>query len=189
VVRRRKRSAPRHARIRKPSLVGWMGQLVLLLVAAAVLAFGVRTFLVQPFLIPSSSMEGTLIVGDTVLVNMSAYWFAEPAPGDIVVFVSPRDASTDLIKRVVAVGGDTVDIRDGVVYINGTRLVEPYVNTRYPDHYYADAPLTVPQDMVYVLGDNRANSADSRFVGPQPLSALIGKAFAVCWPGSRVRLL
>jgi signal peptidase I len=175
--------------VRKPSFAFWVGQTAVLLAIAAVIAFGIRTFVVQPFQIPSSSMEDTLLIGDGVLVNMSAYRFQAPKPGDIVVFAPTEKTATDLIKRVVAVGGQTVDIRNGVLYVNGKKQTEPYVNTRYPDHYDADAPLKVPAGMVYLLGDNRGNSTDSRYIGPQPVSAILGRAFAIYWPLSRIRLL
>jgi signal peptidase I len=174
---------------RTPSFGRWLAQVVALLAVAVVLALGIRTFAVQPFFIPSASMEDTLLIGDRVLVNMSAYLYEEPKRGDIVVFVSSADASVDMIKRVVAIGGQTVDIRDGAVYVDGERLAEQYVNARYPDHYYANSPVTVPEGMVYVMGDNRANSTDSRYTGPQPMSAILGRAFAIYWPVARLRLL
>jgi signal peptidase I len=184
-----KHAAPRGPEAGPPSFPRWLGQIVVLLTIAAVLAFGIRTFVVQPFLIPSSSMEDTLLIGDGVLVNMFAYRFEQPKVGDIVVFSSAEDTSSDLIKRVVAVGGQTVDIRDGVLYVDGRQQTEPYVNEKYPDHYAADAPVSVPSGTVYVLGDNRANSEDSRYIGPQPVSAILGRAFAICWPVSRIGVL
>jgi signal peptidase I len=159
---------------------------VALIGMAWVLAFGIKTYIVQPFLIPSSSMEPTLAISDRVLVNKFVYRFTDPSPGDIVVFVSSEDGSTDLIKRVIAVGGQTVDIQDGAVIVDGRALDEPFVNKAYPDHYDADAAVTVPPGTVWVMGDNRANSKDSRYIGPQPISMILGRAFAIYWPLERL---
>jgi len=162
---------------------------VLLIGFAWVLAFGIKTYVVQPFLIPSSSMEPTLAISDRVLVNKFVYRFSDPSPGDIVVFISSEDGSTDLIKRVIAVGGQTVDIQDGAVIVDGNRLDEPFVNQAYPDHYDADAAVKVPPGTVWVMGDNRANSKDSRYIGPQPVSMILGRAFAIYWPLDRLSWL
>lgn len=164
----------------------WVLELAVLLVLAWVLAWGVKSFVVQPFIIPSSSMEPTLMISDRVLVNRFLYRFTSAKPGDIVVFVSPEEGNVDLIKRVVAVGGQTIDIRDGKVYVDGTLRVETFVNSAYPDHYDSDAQLKVPAGSVYVMGDNRANSKDSRYIGPQPVSRILGRAFAIYWPLDRL---
>ncbi|MDO8915073.1 MAG: signal peptidase I [Coriobacteriia bacterium] len=164
----------------------WLLELAVLLVLAWALAWGIKSYVVQPFIIPSSSMEPTLIISDRVLVNRFIYRFTKPAPGDIVVFVSPEEGNIDLIKRVIAVGGQTIDIRDGKVFVDGTQRVEPFVNAAYPDHYDADAPFTVPEGSVYVMGDNRPNSKDSRYIGAQPVSRILGRAFAIYWPLGRL---
>jgi signal peptidase I len=158
----------------------WFLELVVLVALAWVLALGIKTYIVQPFIIPSSSMEPTL------LVNKFIYRFGSPQPRDIVVFVSPEDGRTDLIKRVIAVAGQTIDVQDGKVFIDGVASVEPYVNAAYPDHYDSDAPVKVPAGMIWVMGDNRANSKDSRFIGPQPVTKVLGRAFAIYWPVGRL---
>lgn len=172
-----------------PSFWRWLLELAVLMAVAWLIAQGIMTYVVQRYEIPSTSMEDTLLVGDSVLVNKFVYRLHDPKPGDLVVFVSPEDPATQWIKRVVAVGGQTVDVSDGVVYVDGKRLSEPYVNTRYPSHYYADAPVRVPERMIYLMGDNRANSQDSRYIGPQPLSRIVGRAFVICWPIERARSL
>jgi signal peptidase I len=164
----------------------WFLELVVLVALAWVLALGIKTYVVQPFIIPSSSMEPTLLISDRVLVSKFTYRFTAPKPLDIVVFVSPEDGRTDLIKRVIAVAGQTVDIRDGKVFVDEVALVEPFVNSAYPDHYDSDAPVKVPAGMIWVMGDNRANSKDSRFIGPQPVSKVLGRAFAIYWPLDRL---
>jgi signal peptidase I len=167
----------------------WLVELVLLVALAWVLALGIKTYVVQPFIIPSSSMEQTLLISDRVLVSKFAYRLGTPKRGDVVVFVSPEDGRTDLIKRVIAVAGETVDVQDGVVSVDGKKLVEPYVNAAYPDHSDLDSPVKVPAGMIWVMGDNRANSKDSRFIGPQPVSQVLGRAFAIYWPIDRVTWL
>ncbi len=172
-----------------PSFGRWLAEMVVLVGLAALLALGVRTFVVQPFMIPSSSMEPTLLIGDRVLVSKFAYRLAAPKAGDVVVFVPTTDTSRDFIKRIVAVGGQSVDIRDGKVYVDGKALVEPYVNKLFPDHYDSDAPIDVPKGMVFLMGDNRTNSEDSRYIGPQPVSGILGRAFVIYWPLGRIRTL
>lgn len=171
----------------KRSTLARLVEMLILVGIAWVLATGIRTFVVQPFVIPSGSMEPTLLVSDQVLVNRFIYRFEHAKPGDIVVFVSSEDRVTDLIKRVVAVGGQTVEIRNGVVFVDGKRRYEPFVNSSVPDHFNSSAPFRVPDGMVFVMGDNRANSMDSRYIGPQPESAILGRAFAIYWPLGRVR--
>lgn len=167
----------------------WLLELVVLVGLAWVLAFGIKTYVVQPFVIPSSSMEPTLLISDRVLVNKFIYRVTAPRPGDVVVFLSPEDGRTDLIKRVIAVAGQTVDIQDGRVSVDGVLLNEPYVNAADPDHYNSDSPVKVPPGTVWVMGDYRANSKDSRFIGPQPVSKILGRAFAIYWPLDRLAWL
>ncbi len=165
----------------------WLLEFVLLVGAAFILATAIKTWVVQPFYIPSGSMETTLNVGDRVLVNKFVYTFTHPKYGDVVVFVSPEDKSQDLIKRVIAVGGQTVQVKDGYVYVNGKKLDEPYVQPQNRDHYNSAAPTIVPKGYVWVMGDNRANSSDSRFIGPQPVTKILGQAFVIYWPLNRIR--
>jgi signal peptidase I len=162
--------------------------LIILLVAFA-LVFGlVRPFIVEAFYIPSESMMPTLEVGDRVFVNKFIYRFAEPERGDIVVFESIEGSEQDLIKRVVAVPGDTVAVQNGVLFVNGQPQEEPYVNSAFPDGSFF-GPTTVPEDSVFVMGDNRGNSRDSRFFGPVSISNVEGEAFLTFWPPSHVDLL
>jgi signal peptidase I len=168
------------------SFARWLLEMLALLAIAVGAAWAITTFLVQPFVIPSTSMENTLLVGDRVLVSKFAYRSGSPRYGDVVVFTSPEDGTTDLIKRVIALAGQTVDIQDGRVIVDGRRLSEPYVNRDFPSHYDADRPVRVPAGTVWVMGDNRANSKDSRYIGPIATSDIRGKAFAIYWPPSRI---
>lgn len=156
------------------------------IVVAVVLALLIRAFVVEAFYIPSSSMVPTLEPGDRILVLKFYYHFTDPKSGDIVVFRFPLDPSKDLIKRIVAVEGDTVRIENGYVYVNGKRIEEPYIVNR--DSY--NMPLvTVPKGYYFVLGDNRSNSEDSRYWGFLPRGNIKGKAVIRYWPPSRIGLV
>ena len=164
----------------------WLLEFVVLVGLAFVLALLIRTFVVQPFFIPTSSMAQTLEVGDRVLVNKFIYRFTSPNPGDVVVFDAPGDPDTDLIKRVVAVEGQTVEIVDGRVLVDGVAVEEPYLNPNGADTWSLEEPFLVPDGHVWVMGDNRANSSDSRVFGSLHESAVLGEAFAIYWPLSNL---
>jgi signal peptidase I len=146
------------------------------------IALLVEAFLIQAFWIPSPSMEPTLDVGDRVLVNKLSYKFHDVNRGDVVVFERPPGASTgqndeikDLIKRVIAIGGDTVEAKEGNVYVNGDQIDEDYLEPGTPTD---NLPLTtIPEGQVFVMGDNRTNSEDSRIFGPIDEDAIVGRAF------------
>ncbi len=167
---------------------GALEYLVILLVSFALVFGFVRPFVVEAFWIPSGSMIPTLQINDRVLVNKFIYRFTEPKPGDIVVFQSVEDEDTDLIKRVVSVAGDRVSVRNGRLFVNGKPKKEPFTNKRFPDRSFF-APVTVPKGHVFVMGDNRANSSDSRVFGPLPEKNIEGEAFLRFWPLDRVGLL
>jgi signal peptidase I len=186
ISRRARRERRRDAS--KKSGGGVLEFLVILLVSF-VLVFGfVRPFVVEAFWIPSASMVPTLKYGDRVLVNKFIYRFTEPERGDVVVFKSVQGDDQDLIKRVVGVPGDEISVRGGRLFVNGEPQREPYVNKRYPDRSFY-APTTVPQDHVFAMGDNRANSQDSRIFGPVPQENIEGEAFLLFWPPGRIGLL
>jgi signal peptidase I len=168
------------------SLLRWIVELLLTIVAALILALAIKQWVLEARQIPSTSMEPTLHVGDRVLVEKLSLRFHAPARPDIVVFVADEAPGGAIIKRVVAVAGQRIAVREGVVYVDGERLVEPYVNTAYPDDYDSDAELTVPAGTVFVMGDSRANSNDSRYIGPVPDASIIGRAFAIYWPLDRI---
>jgi signal peptidase I len=154
-----------------------------------VLALGIRTFVAEARYIPSGSMEPTLEINDRLVVEKISYRFNPPVRGDIVVFWPPdnlfpqgqrRDA---FIKRVIGLPGDTVEIKDGVVTINGDPLEEDYIKA---EPNYVWGPETVPQDQYLVLGDNRNSSYDSHSWGFVPRDNIIGRAVVRFWPPSRV---
>lgn len=169
------------------------------LVMAVVLALFIRTFVVQAFKIPSGSMLPTLQIGDHLLVNKFLYGIRIPVVGkrilplrephrdDVIVFVYPQDPSKDFIKRIKGLPGETVEIRNKVLYVNG-QVVEDdnafYENTpermaRAPRDNFG--PFLVPEGTVFVMGDNRDHSHDSRFWGTVPVDDILGKAFVLYW--------
>ncbi len=175
------------------------------IVVALVLAIFIRTFFIQAFKIPSGSMRPTLIEGDRLLVNKLRYGpkvpftkkrlpgFTTPKRGDVIVFVYPIDMKRDFIKRLIAVGGETVEIVDGKIHVNGELVVtlpnkETYYYNRgdYGRRYHK---ITVPKGQYFVLGDNSGSSHDSRFWGFVPEELVVGKAEIIYWPPRRFRLI
>ena len=171
---------------------------------ALVLAVLVKTVAFQAFFIPSESMFDTLQVNDRVLVNKISYRLGDPQRGDVVVFdrtpdteesllgamfrnlaesVGLKTPEADLIKRVVGLPGETVEIQDNTVFINGVPLAEPYL--REVAQTSRMDPITIPEDEYFVMGDNRQRSLDSRSFGPVTREEIVGKAFVIIWPSSR----
>lgn len=169
------------------SAVEW----VAVIVGALVVALVVKTFLIQAFYIPSESMVPSLEIGDRVLVNKLSYRTGDVDRGDIVVFARPggpgSDGIKDLIKRVVALEGETVEGRDGRVWVDGEALAETYLEPDVTTTPFE--PYTVPDDHVWVMGDNRGASDDSRRFKAVPLDDVVGRAFVVIWPLSAFGLL
>jgi signal peptidase I len=168
-------------------------ELPVILLISFVLVFGfVRPVVASPFYVGSESMVPTLKVWDRVLINKLAYDLAEPGRGDIVLFEDPAGGEDPLIKRVVGFSEDTLEIRNGVLFVNGERTNEPYLRrkpcVRGMPKTCSFGPTTVPKGHVFVMGDNRANSGDSRFFGPVPEEDLIGEALFRFWPPDRVGL-
>jgi signal peptidase I len=170
------------------------------IVTALLLALLIRAFVIQAFKIPTGSMIPTLVVGDHILVNKFIYGvkvpftddkvlpLKEPEREDIIVFKYPEDPSRDFIKRIVAVGGDTIESKDKVIYINGEPVKEPYVQhtddsirpggVEPRDNF---GPITVPEDEYFVMGDNRDQSYDSRYWGFVDEEAIKGEALIIYW--------
>ncbi len=175
---------------------------ILIAVVAVAVALLVQAFLVKPYRIPSPSMVDTLQVGDRVLVDRVGYHLKEIEHGDIVVFRYPLDTSVVFIKRVVGLPGDELVARDGSLWRNGERLVEPYVHTTngatdptepagriegttMSDPWSLARPYTVPPGTYFMMGDNRTDSDDSRVWGPVPEANVIGEGFFIYWPFDR----
>lgn len=168
---------------------GGVVELLVIAVVAFALVFGVvRPFIVEAFVIPSESMVPTLMVGDRVLANKFIYDFTEPEKGDVAVFESVEMEGQDLIKRVVATPGDTVEVREGKLYVNGEPQDEPYLNQN-SGFSPPQQEITIPEDSYFMMGDNRSNSRDSRFFGPVPEENFEGEAFVIFWPLTRLSTL
>jgi signal peptidase I len=161
-------------------------EFVAMVAAAVALATLLRTFVVEPFRIPSGSMIPAIEIGDQVIVNKFIYRFGKPNYGDVVILDDPTGETPMLIKRVIAVGGQTLDVREGKVWVDGRALTESYTYGLPSVPGSVTLPITLPPGTVWVMGDNRTHSKDSRWLGPQPVSAVHGKAFVTYWPPSRV---
>lgn len=185
-------------------------ELPVLVVIAFVVALLIKTFLLQAFYIPSASMEPTLREGDRVLVEKVSFRFHGPRRGDVVVFEKdlglppgaendsgvweeigdgfrslfgfPTGGSQDFIKRVIAIEGDTIEGKDGKVFVNGAEVSEPYLPSGVEISPFG--PAEIPQGMIFVMGDNRNNSDDSRSFGAIEADTVVGRAFVLIWPPS-----
>ncbi len=149
------------------------------IVIAFIIALLIRSLVIETFVVQGPSMEPTLVDGERLLVSKIAYRLGEPKRGDVIVLRYPLNPSKDYIKRVVAVEGDTVELRLGRLYINGQLKEEPYVH--FPGLYNM-ASVAVPENTVFVMGDHRTNSEDSRFFGSVKEELVKGKAIVIIWP-------
>jgi len=161
---------------------------VVSIVVAVVLAFLIREFVVELYIVDGPSMQPTLQSEERLVVNKFIYSFRDPEKGEILVFQYPRDPRRDFIKRVIATQGDTVEIKDGRVFVNDKLQNEDYILEKMRGSY---PKSTVPKGTVFVMGDNRNNSEDSRFadVGFVPYDLIKGKAVLVFWPVSELKSL
>jgi signal peptidase I len=207
----------------KPSSGRWAWEWIRSFLIAFGLFLFLRTFLVEAFRIPTGSMENTLLVGDFLLVNKAVFGtripltsartpaFAQPARGDIVIFVPPHDPDKNYVKRLIGMPGDTVEMQASTLYVNGQPQTEPYVRHSDPNDPYAAimfwqcdytiarphecrptrdnwGPLVVPEGRYFMLGDNRDDSEDSRYWGFVPRTAMRGKPLVIYYsfdPASR----
>ena len=152
------------------------------IVIAGIAALIIITYIIRPFYIPSESMVPTLKVNDYIIVNEFIYRFKKPQRGDVIVFHPPKSANADdkeYIKRIIAVAGDTIEVKNGKVILNGAVQNEPYINAPCD---YNMSEFTVPEGNLFMLGDNRPNSGDSHIWGPLPVKNIVGKAVAIIWP-------
>lgn len=197
----------RSRRSRRRRFEKWFGprgagiaEWVIVIVGAILLAIIVKVFLLQAFYIPSLSMYPTLHEGDRVLVNKLSYRLHDVNRGDVIVFERPPSETSsnipDLIKRVVGLPGESITIENGSVFVDGKRLDENYLPdgtvtsaANAPNKCTTDAPCVVPEGKVWVMGDNRGDSKDSRYFGAIDESSIVGRAFITVWPLGRFGLL
>ncbi|MFC1650300.1 signal peptidase I [Candidatus Latescibacterota bacterium] len=187
----------------------WLEPVIIALILAGI----IRSFVIQPFKIPSGSMEDTLLVGDHLMAAKFLYGLKvpftdkrilkirDPRQGDIIVFKFPEDPSKDFIKRCVATGGQKVSIKDKVLYVDGVEQHLPSEAKFVDDYIYSDnsrlhgdlcrrdniSEFVVPDNMFFMMGDNRDNSNDSRFWGYVPYKNIVGKALIIYWSWDRTR--
>ena len=186
--------AERNASPPRPRLRAAGEVLESLIVAMVMVFLVIRPFFLQAFFIPSESMVPTLTVDDRILVNKLSYRIGQPKRHEVVVFRAPRAAlggefdgeEKDFVKRIVGLPGDTVEIHDGKVYVNGEADAVAEIKEQMA---YDLPPYVVPKDKYFVMGDNRNHSNDSRFWGPLKRDRVIGKASLIFWPLSRIRLI
>jgi signal peptidase I len=159
---------------------------ILIILVAFVLSFLIRYYIIQPYRVDMTSMVNTLHPDDLVLVDKLSYRFHLPRRGDVIVFQPPIDTKDKYIKRVIGLPGETIEVSNNVVYVDGKPLNEPYMYTPM----LGDMPPTkVPSDSVFAMGDNRSVSLDSRSFGPVKISSIVGKAVVVYWPLNHLETL
>ena len=156
------------------------------IILALVIAIIIKIFILDLIQVNGDSMLNTLRDGEKILVNKMLYKIKEPSKGSIIIFDYPEDRNYQLIKRVIALEGETIEIKDGLVRVNGVEIIENYIKERTIDDF---DKRVVPNNSVFVLGDNRHNSKDSRFedVGFIPLKLIKGKAAYIIWPINNMR--
>ena len=161
---------------------------VIAITIAVVLAFFIRYFIVELYKVSGPSMQPTLMGDERLVVNKFIYRFKEPAKGEVLIFQSPADPQKDYIKRVIATPGDTIEIKDGKVFVNNQKQKEEYLSRETRGSYEL---ATVPAGHLFVMGDNRNNSDDSRSksVGFVPYKLIKGKAMVVFWPFNELKTL
>lgn len=175
----------------KPSLMSEIFSWIQIILAAVIIAFFLNTFIIANSIVPSGSMERTIMTGDRVIGSRLSYRFSEPKRGDIAIFYFPDDDSLFYVKRIIGLPGDTVDIRDGAVYLNGsqTPLEEPYLNE--PMEYEPDMHFEVPENSYFMMGDNRNHSSDARYWRNTFVSKdkLVAKVMLRYWPLTEIGLI
>ncbi|MEG6521614.1 signal peptidase I [Desulfotomaculum sp. 1211_IL3151] len=156
------------------------------IVIAVLLAAVIRLFILEPFYIPSGSMEPNLMIGDRIIVSKVTYHLKEPQRGDIIVFKFPLDPSRNFVKRLIAKEGETIEIKNSVLYINNQPVPENYLPKGLGFQDYG--PEKVPEGHYFMMGDNRNNSDDSRVWGFLDKELIVGKAEVIYWPMNRISL-
>ena len=162
---------------------------VVVIVFAIIISLLFRIFVFEPFIVPTSSMEPTLMINDKVIVNKFSYKFFGIERGEIIVFHSPVEDNKDLVKRIIATEGETVKLEpDGSIYINDKKLEDDHYN-KSERPIYSGQVYKIGKDEIFVMGDNRNDSYDSRYFGPINKDEVFGKVFLIYWPLSRIGIV
>ncbi len=175
----------RHIHVKRKSRGKIALEWTITIIAAIALGILIRIFVASLYVVPSASMEDTILVGDKVFAEKLSYRFSEPERGDVVIFIDPEDPERFLVKRCIALEGETVDLIDGEVYIDGELLEEEEYTLGKPTYQLTSKisfPYKVPEGKIWVMGDNRTNSSDSRVFGAIPLDSLVAQGLCVLWP-------
>jgi signal peptidase I len=186
--------AGEHAEGKRKSSLRGIISLVIMVAIVFGISFLLREFVIQGYKIPSGSMETTIMTDDTVFSEKVSFWFRDVEAGDIVTFNDPEIEGRVLIKRVIATGGQTIDLRDGVVYVDGEALSEPYTQ-QLPSYPLTNSvenityPYTIAVGSIWVMGDNRTNSQDSRYFGAIKTEEVRGRGFFTYWPLNHLGIL
>ncbi len=166
--------------------VRWTIETTALVVIAFAVAMTVRATVATGYEIPTPSMEPTIMVHDRILTEKLTPRFGSIEVGDVVVITDPTGGPIPFVKRVIALPGQTVDLKDGAVWVDGSRVTEPYTHGLPSEPISVELPITVPPHEVWVMGDNRTNSSDSRFFGPVPMASIRAVAVCVYWPPQHI---
>jgi signal peptidase I len=164
------------------SFFRWLMEMLLTVGAAVLLAVFLQAYVVKTYVVPTGSMIPTIHLDDRIISNRLAYRFGEPTVGDVVVFENPLHDGPPLVKRVVAVEGQVLEIEDGWVYLDGSKQDEGWVDDSRRGKDSIVEPVTVPDGHVWLMGDNRTGSSDSRVFGTVPIESIYGEAFFTYWP-------
>lgn len=177
----------------KVGSAGWLAEWGVTIGIALGLGLVIHFFVLEAFIVPTGSMLNTIQLNDRVWAEKVTYRFRSPEQGEVVLFESPKEKGVTLLKRVIATEGQQVDLQDGVVLVDGEPLDEPYTEGRPSEPLASMEPITypyvVPEGHVWLMGDNRTNSSDSRYFGAVPVSSVFARALCTYWPLDHMRLL
>ena len=174
---------------KKRSLVRIVAEGVLIVAAAFAVSLLIQAYVMKTFVVPTGSMLPTIQLNDRILTNRLAYRLGEPEIGDVVVFENPDGDGPPLVKRVTGIEGQIIDVREGWLYLDGVKQEEPWVSTERRGEASLLDPVALEEGTVWLMGDNRVGSSDSRTFGPVPEDSLLGEALLVYWPPRSFGLL
>ena len=180
-----------HTQKKQNGFLRFLIEIVIIVAIVFGLSVVMRAFVFSGYEIPSGSMENTIMTGDMIFSEKVSYYTRQPKAGDIITFIDPADSERTLIKRVIATSGQTVNLQGGKLYIDGVEQDESYTGGKPSEPLQSSVtyPYTVPDGCVWVMGDNRTNSQDSRYFGAVSVSSITGRAGMIYWPFDRMQFL